>query len=158
MDREKDHRKIPGILFTLSLFLALTGWWMLSPSVVAQKSNGYSIRFYGNGYGDIDRIKIPLKSQLTVNVGSADFTIEWWMKADPADNLSTVRCNENDGWIYGNILFDRDVWGEGDYGDFGIALNEGRIAFGVNNGKEGNTLCGTKEIADGKWHHVSLTR
>ena len=34
-----------------------------------------------------------------------------------------VACDTNDGWILGNILFDRDVYGDGDHGDFGVSLS-----------------------------------
>ena len=123
-------------------------------------AGGYSLRFYGNGVDDIDRVKIRLDEPARpIDVGDGDFTIEWWMKALPGENESTaVRCGENDGWIYGNILLDRDIWGSGDRGDYGIALTGGRIAFGVNNGSSGNTLCGTKNVTDGAWHHVAVTR
>ena len=120
--------------------------------------DGFSIRFQGTGQGGIDRIKIPLEPGSPINVGAGDFTLEWWLKANPSDNDSSARCNENDGWIYGNILFDRDVWGDGDYGDFGIAVNQGSIAFGVNNGAEGTTLCASVNITDGSWHHIAVTR
>ncbi len=36
---------------------------------------GKAIRFYGNGEGDIDRVKIPVSGK-SVNIGSGDFTIE----------------------------------------------------------------------------------
>lgn len=134
------------------------GFWLPAHSGAAQQAAGYSIQFFGNGQGDIDRIKIPLQPQKPVNIGSTDFTIEWWMKAKPGDNASAAYCDQNDGWIYGNILFDRDVWGAGDDGDYGIALNADAIAFGVNDGAEGTTLCGMRDVTDGKWHHVAVTR
>jgi hypothetical protein len=65
------------------------------------------------------------------------------------------------GWIYGNILLDRDVYGGGDYGDYGISVfggGGGRIAFGVTRGSNGVTLCSTVGVADGAWHHVAVTR
>ena len=81
------------------------------------------------------------------------------MKALPGENASqAVACNQNDGWIYGNIVFDRDVFGGGDYGDYGIALTGGRVAFGLSVGNAGTTLCGTSVVADGAWHHVAVTR
>jgi hypothetical protein len=118
-----------------------------------------SLRFFGNGVDDIDRVKIPLgKPRRPVDVGGSNFTIEWWMKANSGEN-STVECGAgNDQWIYGSIIFDRDIFGSGDYGDYGISLMNNRIAFGVNNGTTGDTLCGTKDVADGNWHHIAVTR
>lgn len=119
---------------------------------------GASLRFYGTGSGDIDRVKIALTPNKPIDV-SGDFTIEWWMKALPGENASNaVVCNANDGWIYGNIVFDRDVYGAGDYGDYGIALTNGRIAFGASVGSSGNTICGATNVADGAWHHVAVAR
>ncbi|MCX7855856.1 MAG: hypothetical protein N2556_07785, partial [Anaerolineae bacterium] len=47
----------------------------------------YSLRFYGTGSGDIDRVKIPIRSahgaSLPVNVGATDFTIEFWVRFAP---------------------------------------------------------------------------
>ena len=45
-----------------------------------------------------------------------------------------------------------------DYGDFGIALTRGGIAFGVSKGASGAGLCGTVDVIDGTWHHVAVTR
>ena len=62
-------------------------------------------------------------------------------------------------WIYGNILLDRDVFGGGDNGDYGVSVfGGGTIAFGVTRGSNGNTVCSTVGVADGGWHHVAVTR
>ncbi len=115
------------------------------------------MRFYGNGGGDIDRVKVLVEGR-TLNV-DGDFTLEWWMKATQAENPSPAcLTGEGDRWIFGNILFDRDVFGAGDYGDYGVSLAGGRIAFGVNRLGTGFTLCGTRAVADGQWHHIAVTR
>lgn len=121
---------------------------------------GWSLRYYGNGYGDLDRVKIPLDSPARpVDVGAGDFSLEWWMKASLADNRSTsVTCGAVDGWNTGNILIDRDVFGDGDLGDFGVSIASGRLAFGAAIGSNGTTLCGSRSVADGTWHHVAVTR
>ncbi|MCS6842741.1 MAG: PQQ-binding-like beta-propeller repeat protein [Caldilineales bacterium] len=125
----------------------------------AAQGTGYALRFYGHGTNDIDRVKIRLDAPARpVDVGATDFTLEFWIKANAADNPATVSCGQNDGWITGNIVFDRDVFGDGDYGDYGVSLGSGRIAFGVNNGTSGNTVCSSGVVADGQWHHVALTR
>jgi hypothetical protein len=122
-------------------------------------SGNYSLRFFGNGVNDIDRVKIQIDPHVPADVGATDFTLEFWMKANPGDNSSNaVSCNTNDGWITGNIIFDRDIWGPGDYGDFGVSLTGGKIAFGVSYGSSGNTICGNIVTTDGQWHHVAVTR
>jgi hypothetical protein len=134
----------------------------LTPTLTPTARRGYSLRFYGNGFRapDRDRVKIKIDGPARpADVGATDFTLEWWMKALPGENASqAVACNQNDGWIYGNIVFDRDVFGGGDYGDYGIALTGGRVAFGLSVGNAGTTLCGTSVVADGAWHHVAVTR
>ena len=59
-----------------------------------------------------------------MDVGSTDFTLEFFLKMMLADVTGTGPAG-NDGWITGNIVFDRDIWGPGDFGDFGVAL--GRV-------------------------------
>jgi len=119
---------------------------------------GYMLRFYGNGGSDIDRVKVPLDPQVPADVGGA-FTLEWWMRAalseNGADGCST---GNHEAWMNGNIIFDRDVIGEGDYGDYGVSLAGGKIAFGVNNGSTSTTACGQTVVADGRWHHVAVVR
>ena len=70
--------------FTLRLGMMLT---VLNGMALAYgQANGYSLRFFGNGSNDIDRVKIPIDDPATalpgppIDVGAADFTIEWWMK------------------------------------------------------------------------------
>jgi hypothetical protein len=118
-----------------------------------------SLRFYGNGENDIDRLKIPLNDPpRPMDIGSTDFTLEWWMKANPGEN-NAVSCTPGDqNWESGNHVFDRSVYQEDGSGELGVSLADGRIAFGVNNGTESDTLCGITDIADGNWHHVAITR
>lgn len=117
-----------------------------------------SLRFFGTGSGDIDRVKIPLGDpHRSVDVGG-DFTIEFWLKAQPDKNTSGTCQEGSDTWIYGNIIIDRDIYGDGDYGDYGISLYGGRIAFGTAVGSSSLTICGTSDLRDGQWHHVAVTR
>ena len=80
-------------------------------------SQSYSLRFLASGNDvntDIDRVVIPLDNpEKPVDVGM-DFTIEFWMKAFPGDNIA-AGCVP-DQWYYGNVIIDRDVFGDGDYG------------------------------------------
>jgi hypothetical protein len=120
------------------------------------QSAGYALRFYGNGYGDIDRVKIKINDpEVPADIGTTHMTVEFWMKAAPGANTATAGCNAVDGWITGNIIIDRDIFGAGDYGDYGISLSQGRIAFGVSNS---NTICGTINVANNSWHHIAVTR
>ena len=126
--------------------------------VIPPPPAGFALRFFGNGFGDIDRVKIPIDPPMPVDVGG-DFTLEWWMKARIEDNPSSACASgANEDWINGNMIFDRDVFGAGDNGDYGVSLAGGKIAFGVNNGSESYTICGGTAIADGGWHHVAVTR
>lgn len=138
------------------------------PSEPPSDSINYSIRFYGTGANDWDRIKIPVDNPPTSVDVSGDFTIEFWMKADSNDNIGGEVWPGRDGWISGHILFDRDIYGTGDYGDFGISLgknfdkdptgSERYIAFGVDQGGLGNGIVGNTNVADLIWHHIAVTR
>ena len=123
--------------------------------------SGFMLHFFGNGYEDLDRVKILIDDEgaaLPADVGEGDFTLEWWMKAQPGENLSPPCTPVEDAWMSGNILFDRDVLGAGDDGEYGVSLADGKIAFGVANGTSGMTLCGSIPVADSEWRHVAVTR
>lgn len=138
-------------LFAITLLL-LTVSVQAHPAL--PEGNGYSLRFYGNGEGDIDRVKIKLDAPARpIDVGGT-FTIEWWMKATLQENPTTLCTSGADNWIYGNVILDRDVYGAGDYGDFGVSLGGGRLMFGVSRGENGEGICGEKVVADGEWHHM----
>jgi hypothetical protein len=124
-----------------------------------------SLRFFGTGAGDIDRVKISLLDtsgvSRPVNIGATDFTIEFWIKGDPTVNPTTP-CTAgpigNGTWVNGAVVVDRDVAGDGDFGKYGVALFNGQVAFGVSRSSGGQTLCGTQSVLDNTWHHVALTR
>ena len=122
----------------------------------------HSLRFYGNGTGDIDRLKISIDAPARpADAGATDFTLEWWIKALPGENNSAACTPTADRWMSGNMLLDRDIGGPGsygDYGEYGVSLAGGVIAFGVGNGSSAATLCGTSDLRDGAWHHVAVTR
>ena len=142
------------LIFGIGLITTGLGSW----STVSGAGNwGYALQFNGTGANDIDRVKIRIDPNTPIDVG-ADFTLEWWMKANLQDNGGSVNCGAEAGWITGNIMLDRDVYNAGDYGDYGISLHRGRIAFGVSRGSSGTTLCGTTVVADGVWHHIAVTR
>jgi hypothetical protein len=149
-DMAYDRYAWDEILFTFYDDAALSPVW--------DPPGGYSLRFHGNGYGDLDRIKIPIDPPVPADVGDSDFTLEWWMKALPGENGSPVCTPGGSSWFFGNTIFDRDIYGDGDNGDFGVSLAGGRIAFGVGKGSEIETICGTTDLADSQWHHVAVVR
>lgn len=123
-------------------------------------SQNYCLRFFGNGTNDIDRVKIPLDNpHRSIDVGLS-FTIEFQLKANLSDNPlgSSATQGSNDDWTLGHIIIDRDIFGNGDYGDYGISLVNGRVAFGVNNGNESFTIISNNQVTDGTWHHIAVTR
>ncbi len=123
-----------------------------------QPTTKSALQFFGTGLADIDRVKIPLSSTTTANVGATDFAIEFWIKGAVADNTATGCATGTDAWRNGNVVIDRDTHGAGDFGDFGVSLFNGRVAFGVARGAFGATICGTRNVLDGIWHHVAVTR
>ena len=145
------------ILFALSLilFLALSQG-RIQPAQA--QTMGYSLRFYGHGVDDIDRVKVKIDSPAAPVDVALHFTIEFWLKASLADNPSADCIAGSGNWINGNIIVDRDVFGAGDYGDFGISLANGKIAFGAASRTREQTVCGATSIADDAWHHIAVTR
>jgi hypothetical protein len=118
---------------------------------------GYSLRFSGSTSAEVDRVKAPIDPPVLADVGR-DFTVEFWMKAEPGANATSTCQAGSDGWTYGNIVLDRDVAGDGDFGEYGVSVSGGRVAFGVGRAGRTQTLCGLIDVADGRWHHVALTR
>jgi len=149
---------IGGLAF--ALWIALVG--ANSQSASAQSSAGYSLRFGGHGVDDIDRVKIPVQIDavsLPTDIGGADFTIEFWLRGFLAENLGRpVTCGQNEDWIYGSIVFDRDRFAEGR--KFGISIDGGgRVVFGVTNAdRAARTICGASNVLDGDWHHIAVQR
>lgn len=118
------------------------------------------LKFFGNGVNDIDRVKFLISNQTQpINIGES-FTIEFEMKAVLADNPlgNSASQGPNDDWTLGHIIIDRDIFGNGDYGDYGISLAGGRIAFGVNNGSSSYTIITSSQIPNNKWVHIAVTR
>ena len=128
-----------------------------APPTTQPPPTGSSLRFFGTGSGQVDRVKIPIDS--AVNVGATDFTIEVWLRGTVADNDPAGSCGTGEAaWITGNIFIDRDVFGGGDRGDYGLSLYDGRVAFGATRDNSGSTICGTRNVLDGAWHHIAVTR
>ncbi len=148
--------RIPIRAFALFLFVSALG---------ADAALGAaSLRFYGNGSGDIDRVKIAIDDPSNSNpgppadVGATDFTIEFWMKAAAADNATpSVSCGANQNWKNGNVILDRDRLGQDR--SFGVSVAAGKIVFGVSGDGTGDrTICGSSNVLDDVWHHVAVER
>ncbi len=133
----------------------------LHAGALRQAGAGTSLRFYGNGVAapGLDRVRIPIDGpERPADIGATDFTIEFWLRAAPGANGSPACQPGNDTWVSGNIIVDRDIFNAGDYGDYGISLYGGQIAFGVNNGSSGSTLCGATNVANNQWRHIAVVR
>ncbi len=134
----------------------------LLASVSASASS--SLRFYGNGTGAVDRVKVAIDGPASSNagpaadVGAADFTIEFWMRASAADNpAAEVTCGANADWTEGHVVVDRNR-GDRDR-KFGVSIAGGRIVFGVSGDATGDrTICGKRRVLDDAWHHVAVER
>jgi hypothetical protein len=130
-----------------------------------------SLRFFGTGSNRQDRVELPLvqnplvdgSPSRPINVGG-DFTLEFWIKLAPGNNGTVNNAAHGDGWITGNSVLDRDVWGNGNFGDFGVSVGTlgasplRRLAFGVDRAGTGRTIVGNTELNTGQWHHVAVTR
>ena len=123
-----------------------------------------SLRFFGNGVNDVDRVKIRIDDPETTapgppaDIGATDFTLEFWMRGFAADNTApAISCGFNIDWIYGNIIVDRDRYNQDR--KFGISIAGGIVAYGVSGDATGDrTICGTRDVLDGSWHHVAVQR
>lgn len=133
----------------------------LSLALLIADAGAGSLRFFGNGVAapDRDRVKIRIDAPaVPADVGAGDFTLELWLRADPARLAAAPCVSGGVGWINGHIAVDRDIYGDGDYGDFGLSVFTDAIAFGIETGAGAQTLCAPFSAADGEWHHVAVTR
>jgi hypothetical protein len=123
---------------------------------------GFKLRFNGTNNGQTGHVLLPLYNERGhpwVNVGAVDFTLEWFMKAYAGENSSqSLSCGDNQNWIYGSVIFDRDRPTAGSK-KFGVSLSGGRILFGASGPEGGSfTLCSSTGVGDGKWHHIAVQR
>lgn len=150
--------------FTRRRFLILFPAALLFFSLAAV-AHATSLRFTGNAVPDVDKVMIRIDPDVPADVGGS-FTVEFWMRANAADNTSSTGCvpGADDHWITGNIIIDRAIWEHDRNGDYGISMfstdsTTGTLAFGVfkKNAFTG-AICGSMNVADGQWHHVAITR
>lgn len=77
-------------------------------------------------------MRIQVDPQVPADPG-ADFTLAWWMRSEPSANGGDAYSSgAHEDWIYGRTIFDRDVFGTGDCGDFAVSLAGDKLAFGTN--------------------------
>lgn len=147
-----------------TLFLAAA--LLFFAALLPQPADASSLRYYGNGVNDIDRVKIRIDDPANNNpgppadIGDTDFTIEFWMRA-PSDNsensAGAFGCGNNYNWINGNVVIDRDRFNQGR--TFGMSLGAGRMSFSVQNASNLSwTICGSTDLRDGQWHHIAAQR
>jgi hypothetical protein len=131
-------------------------------TVVGGVAEASSLRYYGNGVNDIDRVKIRIDNPADNNpgppadVGATDFTIEFWLRATNDNTAGAISCGSNYDWINGNVVIDRDRFSKPRA--FGISLGAGRPVFGVNVDNFSRTICAGSDLRDGAWHHVAVQR
>jgi hypothetical protein len=128
--------------------------------VVQPAAESGSLRFFGTGTADLDRVKIRLDNagvSRPVNVAQ-DLTVEFWIKGSAAANTSDP-CDAGRGWYYGRVLIDRDIFGDADaYGDYGISIMGGHVIAGLSNAAGEAHLCSSISVTDNQWRHVAFTR
>ncbi len=148
----------------------------MAPAAVLAQGSRYALRFYGTGVGppgQQDRALLPVDDNeagpdmsAPSDVGAGDFTIEFWLRGNLADNdtannggdLETFDFN----WIDGNIILDRDIWC-GSERKYGISIAGGLVRFGTASGDGPvfdpvHTIEGGVNVLDGAWHHVAVVR
>ena len=153
-----------GAMRAMRSVLALLALLLAAPH--AALAQGSSLRFYGHGVGDIDRVKIRIDDPALpgdpgppVDVGASDFSIDFFLRARAAENdAPAITCNDaNYDWIYGNIVIDRDRFNQGR--SYGLSVAGGRVAFGLNDENQAAwTLCSATNVLDATWHHVAVER
>jgi hypothetical protein len=128
---------------------------------------GYALRFFGHVTNDIaqdiDRVRIRVDNPADsvpgppADVGAQDFTLELWLKGLLADNAQpAVVCGDNEAWIQGNIVVDRDRFDQPR--KFGVSIAGGSVVFGVTSASGAHSVCGVAAVLDGAWHHVVVQR
>jgi hypothetical protein len=147
----KKTAKIFKIIFVFffTITFSLSGF---GGNVNAQSSNT-SARFGG---GNEQRITINL-SNSAINIGASNFTIEFWVKI--AGVSAGAACSGgNDVFTNGGLIIDRDIWGPGNFGDFGISvMSDRRLAFSINNGSTGVTAC-SAQLALNTWYYIAAVK
>jgi hypothetical protein len=78
-----------------------------------------------------------------------DFSLALWVKT----------CRHSHGgthWAAGDALVSAEV--PGSVRDFGVAVCDDRVGFGVGSSPGCARICSASVVTDGQWHHVVVTR
>ena len=128
-------------------------------SAVSATDAGYALRFYGHTSNAENRVRIELDSpnDPPIDVGASDFTYEWWMRCDYADNDTSSIADAR----YSNIVLDRDIWGHPRGWVVGVTRRTGPILAmcfaAADTGGGWTTTYGTTDVGDDEWHHIAFT-
>ena len=143
-----------------SLVFALTIGGPLDTAQGQPSAAGSALRFYGSNIDNTDKVYIRIDNpEVPADIGATDFTIEFWLKANPGDNTNTgVTAGQNFSWLNGNIVVDRDIYGPPDWGDFGLSLSGCAVTFGLETNSGARTLVGSRNVCDSAWHHIAIQR
>ncbi len=117
-----------------------------------------SLHFNGMGHLEV-AIDDPSNVQPggPADVGSRDFTIEFWLKAALEDNTANfVECGNNTAWDQGNLLVDATRFDRSR--GFGASLTGNTVVFGTVLNGQAMSLCGAFDVLDEEWHHVAIER
>ena len=119
-----------------------------------------SLRFFGNGVNDIDRIKIPIDNpNRPADIGSTNFTLEFWMKTNEIYLPAPGNCTSNlEPFAYSYTIFDRNEYAGRSFGQYALTIRNKKLLFSVNNVQGDITLCGTSTVIGNGWHHIAITR
>jgi len=156
-----------NFIIAMSLLVA-----MGAASAFGQASE-FAVRFYGTGVNQQDRVRIAIDddapgpdASAVCDVGAGSFTLDFWLRGTLADNSTPNGGGDVESfdfsWIDGNIIIDRDIWGDSE-ADWGISLAGGFVRFGTGPGdppgaNTHNTIEGNVNVLDGAWHHVAVVR
>lgn len=127
---------------------------ILTPFNKTKASINKSMSFNGTGTNYNDRIEIPVSNSSANNIGASDFAIEFWMKASAANN--TPMSGAGSEWIWGNIIFDRDIL-DNTNDKFGISLFNGNLRFGAGSNATTIETSGVN-VADNTWRFIVVNR
>jgi hypothetical protein len=127
-----------------------------------QSASATSLRFFGTGANNIDRVRVLIDQDgpaggPPADVGATDFTVEFWMKGAAGNTATGAADGDNFSWIFGNIIIDRASVSQGT--SWGMAVSSGRMCFGVANVSNAQyTACGSANVLDDQWHHIAVQR
>ncbi len=143
---------------------------LLSEQAWAQSQS--ALRFYGAGVAQQDRARIPIDDNAAgpdasspCDVGGAGFTVEFWVRGTAQQNAAAWSGGGeffDERWIEGNIIIDRDTWGNSSR-DWGVSFAGGRVRFGTGRADVApldapHTLEGSVPVLNGAWRHVAVVR